>query len=203
MKKVSIGWAIVIAASVWLNAAEELHNETYPVDGNNNPWYVMGGLTIGAYESECVVAPCTYEDYTSGMIIGAGYQVNQYFALEARALRTFWGAGENGGERIGHTGFYLKPSYPLVENLSIYALLGYGWTESIAAGNGNLPEIDESAFSWGLGLGYEMPQYEASAHHWGLFVEYQSLLNDQEIIYRERKSLITIGVFSAGVTYRF
>jgi len=175
-----------------------------------SPWYIGAGLVLGKWYRK--TDSCEYEDVTYGLMVRGGYEWNQYIGIEARALGTFWGADPLGGEKLQHVGIFAKPSYPLGEDFNIYGLAGYGWTKSTTGGNGNLPEIDEKGFSWGVGLEYDLSDkdddfddntnydrlFDGQADQekgWGLFVDYQRLL--------VKSGMPDMDVISVGVTYDF
>jgi len=186
--------------------------EPIPVMQTPSPIYLGLGLLWGRYSGACGDADpsCTYEDVTYGALLRAGYDFSQYFGIEGRILGTFLKADPLGGEELRHFGLYAKPMYPLGEDFNIYALLGYGWTKTKAGKN--LKEIDESGFSAGLGLEYDLSNMEDDREEdtlyeggfdgqgdqekgWGLFVDYQRLLIKSDIP--------DMDVISGGVTYDF
>jgi len=192
-----------------------------------NPWYVgVGIIPYSLYRSHCPTG-CPYEDYTYGAMVRGGYEINEYFGIEARALRTFWGAGKNGGERFEHYGIYAKPMYPVSERFNAYGLLGYGWTSSInSGGNGNLPEVETWGFSWGVGIEFDLSDtksdfqenvtydrpfdgYADQEHSWGLFIDYQSLMHGKAFSHYTKDNKLIEGkadivhVISMGITYDF
>ena len=175
-----------------------------------SPWYIGAGLILGKWYKE--TETCEYEDVTYGVMVRGGYEWNQYIGIEARAMGTFWGADPLGGEKLQHVGIFAKPTYPLGEDFDVYGLLGYGWTKSTTGGNGNLPEIDDHGFSWGIGLEYDLSDkdddfdedtyydrpFDGQADQekgWGLFVDYQRLL--------VKSGMPDMDVISVGVTYDF
>ncbi|HFD14110.1 MAG TPA: porin family protein [Epsilonproteobacteria bacterium] len=176
------------------------------------PIYIGVGLVYGKY-SGCTSPGCKYEDVTYGAMLRAGYEWNQYFGVEARMLATFWGADPLGGEKLQHIGIFAKPMYPLGEDFNVYGLLGYGWTKTTTELSGSLlPTLNQSGFSAGLGLEYDLSDKEDDFEEdtlydrnfdgqadeergWGLFVDYQRLLIDSNVP--------NLDVVSAGVTYDF
>lgn len=176
------------------------------------PIYLGVGLVYGIYNG-CTSPGCDYEDVTYGAMLRAGYEWNQYFGVEARYIRTFWGADKLGGEKLEHIGLYAKPMYPLGEDFNVYGLLGYGWTKTRTELSGSLlPTVSESGFSAGLGLEYDLSSKEDDLEEdvnydrafdgqadeergWGLFVDYQRLLIKSDVP--------KMDVVSAGVTYDF
>lgn len=184
--------------------------EPVPVLQNPVPVYLGLGLLWGKY-SNCT-NNCTYEDATFGALLRGGYEWNQYIGLEARMLATFFGNDTDGGQTLRHIGLFAKPMYPINEDFNVYGLLGYGWTKTYTGGNKRLSTVDESGFSAGLGLEYDLFDndddqddetmydrgFDGQADQekgWGLFVDYQRLLIKSDVP--------DIDVVSAGVTYDF
>ena len=219
MKKKILGIATVaiMVSAAYAGGGKNMVPAVTPIAAietiNPSPWYLGAGLVWGSFVyDECPNAvECNYEDITYGLMIRGGYEFNEYFGIEARGIRTFWDEGENGGERLQHVGLFAKPMYPVSEHVNVYALAGYGWTKTITGGNGNLPTIDESGFSWGVGLEYDLSDREADREEgeydrpfdgyadqergWGLFIDYQRLLVDS--------NMPDMDVVSVGVTYDF
>ena len=176
-----------------------------------SPVYIGAGLVWGQYNKGCKGA-CQYEDVTYGGMIRVGYDFNQYIGVEARFISTFWGADDLGGQELQHVGLFVKPMAPISENVNVYGLLGYGFTETRTGGNKNLATVDADGFSAGLGVEFDLSDKEADSENnvyyengfdgqgdqelgWGLFVDYQRLIVDNE--------LPDMDVVSAGVTYDF
>ncbi len=179
-----------------------------PVNSTQEPLtvYLGAGFIWGQYHKE--KDDCEYEDVTYGAMVRVGYDWNQYIGIEARYLQTFWDTDELGGQELQHFGLFAKPMYPVNENINIYGLVGYGWTETKTGGNGNLPTVDESGFSAGVGFEYNFSDNKENASYsggfniqedqegfWGIFVDYQRLLIDSDVPYMD--------VISIGVTYHF
>jgi hypothetical protein len=128
-----------------------------------------------------------------GFMLQAGYQFNQYIAVEGR----YWNAGtsmdgtytsyymegtsDSWSDECGDMtawGIYLKPMYPVTDAVNIYALLGYGNTSIDDEWYDDGMEIlDENGFQWGVGASYEYDE------HISFFVDYVQLANGVEDSY--------------------
>ena len=165
--------------------------EVLPVPEDISSWYL--GMGLVAIKFHACENDCQYEDETYGVMLRGGYDFNEYFGVEVRGMKTFLDKGPFGGVPLQHIGIYAKPQYPLSENVNLYGLLGYGYTENL--GNGaRLNYFDnDHGFSAGLGLEYDLSDkegdFEKAANYdrafdgyadqgigWTLFLDYQRLL---------------------------
>ncbi|MBA6293788.1 porin family protein [Colwellia sp. MB3u-70] len=149
---------------------------------------------------------------TAGLI--AGYQYNQYLALETRlstgtsGYSSFYGTpeaprGEYKEDIDTQVSLLIKASYPLFESFNLYGLVGYTNTQLEISGlgqnndsNGNvIGDYDfesthsEHGLSYGIGLNYQLNK------QFNIFIDYQ-ILPDYEPTptYTESSSSTTIGV---------
>ena len=112
---------------------------------------------------------------SDAVLLLAGYNFNQYFALEAR----YAGITDN----LENYGIYAKPMYPFGP-MSVYGLLGYGETSD---------DFDsESGFQWGLGANY------AVTEQIGVFADYTNLYDDDFAGVDA-----TVDSINVGMTYKF
>jgi len=157
-----------------------------------SPWYVSMGA-VWAKLTGCNLKKCSYEDVTYGAMARVGYDYNDYFGVEARAMRTFLHKGPYGGTPLQHIGLFAKPQYKVTEEMNFYALLGYGYTENLGNG-GRLTYFDsESGFSAGVGTEYKFLT-NANAK-WSVFIDYQRLLI--------KANVADLDMISFGLKYRF
>ncbi|HEO98278.1 MAG: porin family protein [Campylobacterales bacterium] len=176
-----------------------------------SPWYLGAGLVKLDYKG-CHNS-CEFEDVTYGMMVRGGYEFNQYIGLEARGMWTGWEA--EGAELEHHFGIFMKPMVPVSENFNAYGLLGYGKTK--IGGTYERAAMDESGFSWGIGIEYDLSDREDDEEEntrynrefdgqadqekgWGIFIDYQQLLVNKQNLGRGE---VDLHVFSFGVTYDF
>lgn len=137
-----------------------------------------------------------------GVAFIAGYQYNTYVALEGRyhfGISTdydegSWQAAEDYDDAMSAWGIYIKPMYPVTEDLDVYALLGYGGVllTNIAGG-----DPYESGFQWGLGAQYEVVE------SWVVFLDYVSLYDGTGFDYRAQLDDVDADVWTLGVSYMF
>lgn len=165
--------------------------------------YVGLGLTAARYDPNCVCVPKGNVDKTVGFIGRVGYDFNQFFGVEARAIRTKWSS--EGGD-LGHYGVFLKPMYPVSSDVNVYALAGYAKTETAG---GMRRKTNTEALAWGLGLEYDLgtdtPKegryartfdgYGDQESGWGLFTDYERLV--------QKSGSPDFDTLNFGVTYDF
>ena len=148
-------------------------------------WYVGLGYTTAK-------ATCTdvCEDITYGIVGRVGYDFNEYIGVEGRLLKTMWKYEQ---QKIEHFSLLVKPMLPLTDDMSIYALLGYGKTET-----GHKIVFDDTGIAWGLGLNYNFSDKEEGENNssgLGIFIDYERLL--------EKSNVPDFDSISVGITYEF
>ena len=145
----------------------------------------------------------TSEEFKSTtMMLQAGYQYNEYVALEGRytfGFDTDYSPGNTNSQSGDYNGdfsswgIYVKHMYP-IGDFNLYALLGYGGVmlDDLAGG-----DAYESAFQWGLGAGYAFTEQVS------VFVDYVSLYDDTGFDYRARLDDVDSDTWTLGVSYKF
>lgn len=178
-----------------------------------NPFYVGVGLMWAGLSKDCFCPPdqiTRLKDSTWGGIIRAGYEYNQYWGIEARALRTSIDRDWSG--TTTHYGIFLKPMMPVGEQMNIYGLIGYGHTE-ITDCPDLKDEFTHDGLSYGVGLEYDLSDRESDREEgvydrpfdghgdqekgWGLWVDYQNLMHN------EGPNNYKANIVSFGITYDF
>ncbi len=124
----------------------------------------------------------------------AGYNFNAYIAVEGRYTTSF--AHDEHIEMDGWS-LFVKPQYPVNENFSLYALLGYGGLTL----DGEKPllgvvDVDDSGFQWGIGVDYMMTENVS------LFADYTWLAYDMDGAYAGENQA-DVDAFTVGVNYHF
>jgi len=165
--------------------------------------YVGLGLTLAKYDPKCgCFGAKGSDDTTAGLLGRVGYDVNQYFGIEGRAIRTNW---QSHGGKIKHAGLFAKPMYPVSKDMNLYALLGYAKTTT----QGSKRRVDAETFAWGAGLEYDLSKdspksgkykrdfdgYGDQEKGWGLFVDYERLV--------QKSGSPDLDAIGFGVTYDF
>lgn len=150
------------------------------------------------------------EDNFNTIMLQAGYKFNQYFSVEGR----YWGAvgdgdwtdkgidwNDSGSDSdFSAWGVYVKPMYPVTEVFDVYALLGYGNVDYDSGSIGELHDLDDEGFQWGLGGSYEFTD------NFAVFADYVSLYDDDRLVDdggRGENQDYEIYTVDVGITYKF
>ncbi|BAF72801.1 outer membrane beta-barrel protein [Sulfurovum sp. NBC37-1] len=144
--------------------AGTIYNRTYSVDSG---WFDDGIAT---------------QDETGGISLIAGYQFNDYLALETRITTTFY---ERNYADLTAYSMFLKPQYPVTDTFSVYGLLGFGKVKVEGSKGDSFPGahtdmigktiLDDTQFQWGIGVSYNVTD------NFSIFADYTSLANDADI----------------------
>ena len=123
----------------------------------------------------------------------AGYNFNEFIALEGRYTTSF-----THDEDIEMDGWslFVKPQYPVNEDFSLYALLGYGSVNLEGSKGPLIVDVDNSAFQWGLGVNYMITENVS------LFADYTWLAYDMEGVYAGVYE-VDVDAFTVGLNYHF
>lgn len=132
-------------------------------------------------------------DRTGNLLVLAGYEFNQYLAVEGR-YSTY--IVDEDSVNSDTWGIYAKPLYPVNEDWNLYALLGFGGM-TVDGVNGADHDIDDSGFQWGLGVNY------AYSEDITLFADFISIANDMGGTWNGTATDIDTDAITAGVTYNF
>ena len=186
--------------------------------------FAIAGGDIAPVEEPMVVAPMV-EDYSSFYVglgysfisadidgteegdaysLIAGYNYNQYIAIEGRYTETVGDMDVSGDlsslhhpdgdydREVTSAAIYIKPQYPVTEEFSIYALLGYGSVDARLT--------SEDGFQWGLGAKYMFTE------NIGVYADYISLYDgDMDNVENFANNTWDSEITSTniGVTYSF
>jgi OOP family OmpA-OmpF porin len=174
------------------------------------PFYIgVGAIAAFINRDPCA---CTgtgpdIQDHRYGGIVRAGWDYNQFFGIEARALRTF---GSDTFSTTEHYGVFLKPQYHVADQMNVYGLLGYGRT-TVDYDNGIISSHNPSnGFSYGAGIEYDLSSdisrgsyirgFDGQGNQeegWGLWLDFQYLLNNEGPMHTDNN------IVTGGITYDF
>jgi opacity protein-like surface antigen len=201
MKKSILSLVSILALSGLAYAGGDIApvvEEPVVVMEDNSAFYLGIGIGDAAVNDDV-----TSEEFSATTImLQAGYQYNEYVAVEGRytfGLDTDYNQGNTNGMIGGYDGdfsswgLYVKPMYP-IGDFSVYALLGYGGVmlDDLAGG-----DAYESGFQWGLGAGY------AFSEKISIFVDYVSLYDDTGFDYRAQLDDVDSDTWTVGMSYKF
>ena len=166
--------------------------------------YVGLGLAAARYDSSCgvPVAGCDGIDKTGGVLVRAGYDFNQYIGAEVRGLVTSYKAD---GGKIKHLGVFVKPMYPITNDMNVYALGGYAKTST----EGSLRRTDVKGVALGAGVEYDFSEdnqkearYDREFDGQGDQEKGFGVFADYERLYQKSNSP-ELDAVSVGLTYDF
>lgn len=169
-----------------------------------SPFYVGLGLSnvstrnsrvsLGFFEDKAL------QEETGDILLMAGYEFNPYIAVEGRYMTSAFGEDVLTRDSWG---VYVKPQYPVNDEFSVYALLGYGGMTVDGKGSTLLPlnrsDVDENGFQWGLGVSYDLNS------HFAIFFDYVNVAKDMDvdILMGSPFAKVDSDALSMGVTYHF
>ena len=164
---------------------------------DNSSFYV--GLGLSAVSTRDAAVSLDFfnvvhgQDRLGNFSLFAGYNFNEYIALEGRYTTTF--SDEDLVEMSGWS-LFAKPQYPVTEDFSVYALLGFGGV-TLDNVNASTVNVDDSGFQWGIGASY------LATENISVFIDYSSLANDMEGLYWNGAHDIDADASTIGVNYLF
>ena len=139
------------------------------------------------------------QEETGDILLMAGYEFNQYLAIEGRYMNSVF--GEDSLTRDSW-GVYVKPQYTALEAFTLYALLGYGGLNTEAKGL-STGSLDDTGFQWGVGASYDLNA------RFSIFIDYVKIANDMDadIVFVLPPVLpfskLDSDALSVGITYHF
>jgi opacity protein-like surface antigen len=213
MKKFNLSLVAVLAMSTFAMAGGDIAPVEEPVvvvpevvesTGNFYLGLAYGWQNITVEDS--LTGDKFVDDNFGSIMIDAGYNFNQYVAVEGR----YW-FGLSSSNDIGWTsnlpsdvtidawGIYVKPQYPVTESFDVYALLGYGSADATydLASGGSITSDSVDGFSWGVGAAYSFTENVA------VFVDYTSIVDGEDGVVDAHNSDVSVDTVNFGVTYNF
>ena len=146
----------------------------------------------------------------NGVMLQVGYEINPYVAIEGRYTKHLGKLDYDHGKApslsisdydgdFSNIALYVKPKYN-IESFQIYGLLGYGTVKLTNIPLGGAPiaaDRSESAFQWGLGLGYEV------LDNTSISVDYVRFYNGDGFNGRATQANIVSDAWTLAVSYKF
>ena len=195
MTKFTLSAVAVLAMSTFAMAGGDIAPVEEPAVVVEEPaseanFYIGGAYGYG--DMELSETGYSHDENFDSFMLQAGYKFNPYIAVEGRYWWTSEDSWDDWNEDFSADswGIYVKPMYPVTNELDVYALLGYGDTDPEIGGQG--PDYDTDGFQWGLGASYDATDNVA------VFVDYVSLYDDTNV-----GEDLTIDTVNFGVTYNF
>jgi len=201
MKKIALSvWAVVAMSSMGFAGGDftqvEPVVETPMVEEATKNMYVGLGLTAVSTSigDSNFFSEESGQDRTGNVTLLAGYAFNPYIAVEGRYSLY---VAEEDYLNTDFWGIYAKPQYPVSEDFTLYALLGFGGATSTGI-NGAAIDLDDTGFQWGLGASYDVMDDIA------VFVDYVSVADGMTPnTWNGATPDVAINALTLGVTYSF
>ena len=205
MKKFNLSLVAILAMSTFAIAGgdiapvEPVVETPMVIEEDTSAFYL--GLGYGLVNYDLTVNGTLGDEDINTVMFQAGYEFNQYVAVEARYWLGYDDIGDVAGD-YDTWGIYVKPQYPVSEAFNVYALLGYAST-SVEPDHGGVAYLDTDAFSWGIGAEYKFTENVS------IFLDYVSLGDSDENFDVNNIALpdgtvdVDIQSVNFGVTYRF
>jgi hypothetical protein len=162
-----------------------------------NNFYVGIGLSVVSTReaSQDFFSVTDGQDRTGDISLVAGYDFNEYLAVEGRYMVSI--AEEDILDRTSW-GIYLKPQYPVTEDIKVYGLLGFGGFDISGTHAGNNIDADDTDFQWGLGGSYKI------LDNLSIFIDYINIANDVDAAHFVNDNQdIDSDAVTIGVLYHF
>ena len=136
------------------------------------------------------------QDRTGDIALIAGYDFNEYLAVEGRYMVSV--AEEDILDRTSW-GIYLKPQYPVTDDMRVYALLGFGGFDVSGTNHSGVNiDADDTGFQWGLGGSYKI------LDNLSIFIDYLNIADNVETTaFVNPNADIDSDAVTIGVLYHF
>ena len=207
MKKSILSIVTILSLSVGLYAQSDIDRaeaemKSIDVNMDENRFYMGFGVSYMSLLNDT-----TKEEFsTTAQMVFAGYQYGKYIAIEGRYTINLGSVSYESGTTgavdmadyptdFSNMAIYVKPIYPF-DNISIYALIGYG---EIGLTNVPIGDVDrsQSSFQWGGGIAYMIgDSFEA-------FVDYLFLYDGTGFDYLAMQSDQSATQITLGLSYKF
>ena len=168
------------------------------VEEENNGFYL--GLGTSLVSVRYAIVPLSFgealyleQDRLGNVTLLAGYNYNKYIGVEGRYTSSFF--YEQVIEMKGWS-LFVKPQYPVYEDIVVYGLLGYG-NIRLDGVEGYLVEVNQDSFQWGVGVSYDITDNVAVSF------DYTMLANDVEGLFNNNILYVDVDALTLAVEYKF
>lgn len=135
----------------------------------------------------------------SGISVNLGYDINKYFAVEARYSTSLgdvnyktWNVDKDiKDSSISNIGVYLKPQFS-VAGFGMYGLVGYGQTTM----DDGKTSGKETGIQYGIGTDFTVMNVD-------MFVDYRRLYDAEDFDGTAKGQDVAVNSFTLGVNYKF
>lgn len=210
MIKIALTFVSAIALSGISFAEEDNSSASVWVASEESAFYV--GLGIAAMSVRDSEISIDYfnpkpgeQDRLGNLTLLAGYDFNEYIAVEGRYTTSFFDEDE---VKMSGWSLFVKPQYAFKESetnekngFKIYALLGLGGV-TMDGVNGYHADVDDTGFQWGIGASYSFIK-TADYKDVSIFIDYTSLANNMDGLYPNGATQVDADAITLGLTYRF
>jgi len=135
----------------------------------------------------------TGQDRLGNATLFAGYDFNEYVAVEGRYTATFM---KDDTSKMSGFSIFVKPQYPVSDEFSVYGLVGYGLVNIDNTNSTHNIDVNEKGFQWGLGASY------AVTEDISISLDYTLLGKDMDGRFL-RENSADIDAITLGIQYRF
>jgi len=204
MKKILFSICTVVAISSCAMAGGDMKNVEPAVEPvvavpevSHNGFYL--GLGLSAVSTRDASVSMDFFDGKVGqdrlgeLLLIGGYDFNEYIGVEGRYMTSI--VDEDSVEMDGWS-LFVKPQYPVTENFTVYALLGFGGV-NIDGVKSSIADVDDTDFQWGVGASYTFMD------DFSVFVDYTSLASDMDGRYSNGATSVDADAINVGVNYKF
>jgi len=200
-KIVLLVWAVIGMSSLGfaggdMKDVEPAIEPVITIEESKSGFYVgLGIAAVSTRDAEISVdwGGTDRQDRLGNFSFLAGYDFNEYIAVEGRYTFSFTHDDQT---NMNGWSLFAKPQYPVSEDFSIYALLGYGGV-NLDGVNDFLVDMDDTGFQWGIGASYLIME------NLSLFADYTFPANDMDGHYFTDPVKVDVDMFTVGVNYHF
>jgi len=179
---------------------------TTMASANETPMYIGGAYGFENLTIDRASGGNLVDEKFGSIMMDAGYSINQYVAVEGRywsginsSNSLAWRTGINSDITVDAWGLYVKPMYPISEDMNFYGLVGYGSADAEYKPNNNVSITSDSVsgFSWGIGADYLV------SNNWSVFVDYTSIIDGESGSVDAINTDDSLTTINLGVNYQF